>query len=57
MPAPDDKTMADLARSLAQALCDFAHSRNDDDRKLVAQMQTELCAAYRAENETDVEVR
>jgi len=57
MPAPDDKTMAERARSLAQALCDFAHSRNDDDRKLVAQMQTDLCAAYRAENETDVEVR
>jgi hypothetical protein len=44
-----DCEMAHLARSLADALSTFAHSRSDDDRKKVAELQTELCAARRVE--------
>jgi hypothetical protein len=44
-----DAEMARLARSLADALSAFAHSRSDDDRKSIAALQTELCASRRHE--------
>jgi hypothetical protein len=44
-----DAEMARLARSLADALSAFAHSRSDDDRKLIAALHTEICAARRHE--------
>jgi len=45
----DDRTIANIARFLAKALMDRAHSRSDDDVKTVARLQTELCAAVRQE--------
>lgn len=54
MSAPDDKTMADLGRALAQALCNFARERDDGHKKQIAQLHTDLCAAYRAENAVEV---
>ena len=46
-----DSKIAGIARLLAEALSNFARSRGDDDRKRIAQLQTELCAACRAEIE------
>lgn len=44
-----DKAMADLARALARALCGYARDRDNDHKKQIAQLHTDLCAAYRAE--------
>jgi hypothetical protein len=46
-----DQSMARIARALAEALSDFAYTRKDEDKKLVAQLQAELCAENRAEIE------
>lgn len=45
----DDAAMARIARSLADALMSFAHSRSDDDKKAISALHTELCALRRAE--------
>lgn len=45
----DDDKIANIARSLAEALCDVAYTRKDEDKKRVAALQTELCAAVKAE--------
>lgn len=45
----NDSEMARLARSLADALSAFAYSRRDDDRKVIVELQTELCATRRVE--------
>jgi hypothetical protein len=47
---PDEK-MAGLARELAHTLHTYARERRDDDKKRIAQLHTDLCAAYRAEQE------
>ena len=44
-----DQQVAMVARDLAEALCTFAYERRDDDRKHVAQLQSELCRVVRAE--------
>jgi len=44
-----DASIASIARNLAEALSAFAYSRKDEDKKRVAQLQFELCAACRAE--------
>jgi hypothetical protein len=44
-----DKQLAAIARNLAKALNKFAHERDDPGRKIIAQIQTELCAVYRQE--------
>jgi len=46
---PDDAAWATLARQLAEALADEAYTRKEDDKKRVAQLNTELCAMRRAE--------
>ena len=48
-----DATIANVGRRMAEALMKFAHDRGDEDRKTVANVQTELCAAVRAEAEED----
>lgn len=54
MTAPDqDKLMAEIARSLAQALCGFARERDDVHKKAIARLHTDLCAAWRAELELE----
>jgi hypothetical protein len=50
---PNDAALAAVARTLAEALSDFAYSRKDHDQKRVAQMHTELCALWRKEREDD----
>ena len=44
-----DQIVAEIARRLARALADRAHSRLDDDAKRVAMCATELVAACAAE--------
>jgi hypothetical protein len=51
--SPADAAMARLARSVADALTAFAYSRSADDLKALAVLQTELCAARRAERELE----
>jgi hypothetical protein len=41
--------LTETARSLADALSDFARSRKDDDKKRVAELQTDLCRARHEE--------
>ena len=43
-----------LARNLADALMNLARSREDRDRKWVAQLHTELCALRREETKAIV---
>jgi len=45
----NDSDYAVLARDLADALMAYARDRRDDDKKRVAQLQTELCMFRRAE--------
>jgi hypothetical protein len=45
----DHLKMATLARSLAHYLMTFARERRDEDRKRIAELQTELCVLYRKE--------
>lgn len=44
-----DVIIASIARRLAGALMQRARSRSADDTKLVAQLDTELCQAVKAE--------
>jgi hypothetical protein len=44
-----DKAIADIARRLALTLSLFARERRPEDSKAIAILQTELCAAVRAE--------
>ena len=44
-----DADIARIGRDLAHALMRFARERRDEDRKMVAHNQTELCAAVRSE--------
>jgi hypothetical protein len=45
----DHLKMAKIARNLAHALITFARDRRNEDRKLIAELQTELCTLYREE--------
>lgn len=45
----DNAKMATIGRELAAALSQFARERRDDDKKAIARLHTELCAAWRAE--------
>lgn len=49
----DDAKIAGIARNLAEALADFAYTRKDDDKKRIATLHTELCAAVRTETEQE----
>lgn|GEM_PF-3418839 len=52
MSTPEqDKTMAEMGRALAQALCGYARERDDGHKKKIAQLHTDLCAAWRVELE------
>lgn len=44
-----DKSIAAVGRRLAEALSDFAYTRKDEDKKLVAALQSELCQTLRNE--------
>ena len=46
-----DQSMAALARQLADALSDFAYTRNDEDKKLIASLHHQPCLAARMEKE------
>lgn len=52
-----DATIASVGRRMAETLMKFAHDRRDEDRKAIAQVQSELCAAVRAEAEEDRRAR
>ncbi len=50
MSAEDDAVlMASIARSLAEALCNFARDRGAEQKLQIARLQSELCQAWRAE--------
>jgi len=42
--------LAAIGRRLAEALADAAYTRKDEDKKRVAQLQMELCAAVKQES-------
>jgi hypothetical protein len=44
-----DERMVVTARELARYLILFARERRDEDRKRIAELQTELCTLYREE--------
>ena len=44
-----DASIAAIARNLAEALCDFAYARKDEDKKRVAALHYELCTAHKIE--------
>ena len=46
-----DSIVAAVGRNLAQALGIVARSRSEEDKKAVAALLTELCAAVRLERE------
>lgn len=46
---PNDTTLARIARNLAEALMDYAYTRKDEDKKRIAEYQTELCRVVRSE--------
>ena len=46
--------MAEIGRALAQALRGYARERDDGHKKQIALLHTDLCAAYRAEGDSDV---
>jgi hypothetical protein len=50
----NDAAMAALARRLGATLIRFARDRRDDDKKQIAVLHTELCAAYRAEIHAEI---
>ena len=43
------KQFLEVARSLADALSDFAYTRKDEDKKRVAALSHELCQLRKAE--------
>ena len=45
----DDAKIAAIGRNLAEALADWAYVRKDADKKRVAELHAELCAAVREE--------
>jgi len=47
-----DQAIIAIARSLAVALIEAGYSRNPNDKREVARLQTELCAAVRQEAQT-----
>jgi hypothetical protein len=47
----DDANMARIARDLAAALCVYARERRAEHKLRVNRLQTELCGAWRVENE------
>lgn len=47
----DDAKIASIARSLADALQDWAYTRKDEDKKRVTAAQTELVQAVKKESE------
>jgi hypothetical protein len=47
-----DQILINIARSLAVALIEAGYSRNPDDKREVARLQTELCTAVRQEAQT-----
>lgn len=49
--AYDDSKIAAVARSLAEALQDWAYTRKDEDKKRVTAAQTELVQAVKKEVE------
>jgi hypothetical protein len=46
-----DEAIVVIARSLAAALAQAGYSRNPNDKREVARLQTELCAAVRQEEQ------
>lgn len=48
-----DTNMLRIARGLAEALCEFARSRKDEDKKRIAALHTELCREYRQEQDDE----
>ena len=49
MPERNDAKIAAIARRLAEALSAWARDRRADARVEISALQTELCAAWRAE--------
>jgi hypothetical protein len=47
----NDVLIATIARSLAEALQDWAYTRKDEDKKRVTAAQTELVQAVKGESE------
>lgn len=50
----NEKLLA-IARSLADALSDFAYTRKDEDKKRVAGLQHELCTERKKELKAQME--
>jgi hypothetical protein len=48
-----DQQIADVGRRLAEALRHAAKERGPEEKKVVAQLCTELCSVYRQEQEED----
>jgi hypothetical protein len=44
-----DAELAAIARRLGEALIEYAYSRRDDQKKLIAEIHTELCTKLRQE--------
>jgi hypothetical protein len=49
-----DESFAMTARTLADVLMRYARDRYDDDKKAIAQLQTELCRLRREELEKEI---
>ena len=49
--AQNDTNIARIARSLAEALQDWAYTRKDEDKKRVTAAQTELVQAVKGESD------
>lgn len=47
----DDAKIAAIARSLAEALQDWAYTRKDEDKKRLTAAQTELVQAVKGESD------
>ena len=45
-----DANIASIGRRLAEALADFGYTRKDEDKKRIAALQAELCAAVKLES-------
>jgi hypothetical protein len=51
----NDESWASLARMLADALIRYAKERGDAEKRVIAELNTEMCAARRAELEAPPE--
>lgn len=49
MTMMNNAKLAGIARQLAVALMRYARDRDPEHKKMIAQLQTELCAAHREE--------